>query len=436
MSSLNYDFDEGMLLTNEDAIWVSRDQEYLDELILTNKRLYCLFEKSNGLFKKPSKEIYALSLADIKTVNGQPLIQQVKHEGKHCLQVQFLQGIEYFTFSKMPKKTITQWISGLNRALGTEAVSLRPQPLREGSLFAGVLTEVADNLKNAFDAATETLGTSHSQTGESQFISTDHRAEELHSVRTQGPNISSTSISSFCPNCGRSLERGTRFCPRCGTKVEKDEEAESSSNAQSASGETTDYGGDSPNKGRIPEQAPIQKPANSQRRQEFVGTIFKCPHCGNVVNLTDTVCESCGFHLSGRQAISSAMDFQQKMLRIEMTRKEKKLRFWNQKEFYALDATDKQVLALIQSYPIPNSIEDIVEFFYLALGNINVSKSKKSVFNSDSWDGGNRERTISNAWVGKMKQLYQKAKILFPNEPEFAEIERAYGSMMAELKMQ
>ena len=175
--------------------------------------------------------------------------------------------------------------------------------------------------------------------------------------------------------------------------------------------------------------------SNTQRQQEYTGVIYKCPNCGNVVNPSDAVCESCGFHLSGKEAVYSARDFQKKLLDIETTRKEKKLGFWNQNERYALDATDKQVIALIQSYPIPNSIEDIVDFFFLALGNIDVEKSKKSVFNSDSWDGGNRERTISNAWVGKMKQLYRKAKLLFPNEPEFSQVEEAYLSMMDELKL-
>lgn len=34
-----------------------------------------------------------------------------------------------------------------------------------------------------------------------------------------------------------------------------------------------------------------------------------------------------------------------------------------------------------------------------------------------------------------MKQLYRKAKLLFPSEPEFVQIEEAYYSMMDELKL-
>ena len=175
----------------------------------------------------------------------------------------------------------------------------------------------------------------------------------------------------------------------------------------------------------------VAKTLKSQRQQEYVGKVYKCPNCGNVVGQSDAVCDSCGYHLSGKQAVSSAMDFQQKIMEIEMSRK--KTGFWDQR--VALNATDKQIVAFIKSYPIPNSIEDIVEFFYLAIGNIDVAKSKKSIFNTDGWDGGSRERAISNAWVGKLQQIYKKAELFFPNEPEFAHIKEAYLAMMKELKL-
>ena len=118
-----------------------------------------------------------------------------------------------------------------------------------------------------------------------------------------------------------------------------------------------------------------------------------------------------------------------------MTRQNKKKGFWDNTSEGDLDATDKQIIALIKSYPIPNNIEDIVEFFYLAIGNINVEKSKKSVFNTDSWEGTNRERYISNAWVGKLQQIYKKAEFYFPNEAEFVRIKETYTDMMNGLKI-
>ena len=44
-------------------------------------------------------------------------------------------------------------------------------------------------------------------------------------------------------------------------------------------------------------------------------------------------------------------------------------------------------------------------------------------------------RTISNAWVAKMKQAYQKAAASFPNDPAFSYVRQLYVEKMTELKM-
>lgn len=436
MINLHLDLDERILLSEEEATWVSRDFEYLDELLLTNKKLYCTFEKSNGLFKKPSEETCVLSLADIKLLDGQPLIRQVKHEGKHCLQIQFAQGIEYFTFSRAPKKVIPQWILEIRRALGAPdappATSVEPG----GNPVARALAEVSNNFKTVIDTTAEVMGVFAETAGTALASSVENEISDNGSVQDRCQEDPTIYAPNFCPNCGRKLNPETRFCPGCGQKVISDNGDKKTVNRPTFRERSPIEGVELRNSKINTSVKGVRLTASgAQRQQEYVGVIHKCPNCGSVVNPTDAVCDSCGFHLSGKEALYSARDFQQKLLEIEKTRKEKKLGLWNQREFYALDVTDKQVIALIQSYPIPNSIEDIVDFFFRALGNINVEKSKKSKFNSDGWDGGDRERTISNAWVGKMKQLYRKAKLLFPSEPEFVQIEEAYYSMMDELKL-
>ena len=103
--------------------------------------------------------------------------------------------------------------------------------------------------------------------------------------------------------------------------------------------------------------------------------------------------------------------------------------------------TDKQKLALIQSFAIPNTIDDIQEFILLAIANIDVSQSKASIGNK--WNSMLKsaetsltiDKTISDAWVSKMKQAYQKAKISFPDDPVFTFIKQIYTDKMKELKM-
>ncbi|MFR8230010.1 MAG: hypothetical protein ACLVAH_08715 [Anaeromassilibacillus sp.] len=76
----------------------------------------------------------------------------------------------------------------------------------------------------------------------------------------------------------------------------------------------------------------------------------------------------------------------------------------------------------------------------LAIANIDVSLSKNTFTNrinsnGQAETGATIGRTISNAWVAKMEQVYKKAEIVFPNDPAFAGIQKMYFDKMKELKI-
>ena len=54
MTNLNLDRDEAIVLESEEILRLKQDDDYdeLDHVVLTNKKLYGSYEKSNGLFKK------------------------------------------------------------------------------------------------------------------------------------------------------------------------------------------------------------------------------------------------------------------------------------------------------------------------------------------------------------------------------------------------
>lgn len=442
MNNLQLEYDEGIILESEDVLWASRNGLDLTHFVLTNRNIYCIYEKGNGLFKKPTVEQSTLALSDVKIINGQALVQQMKYEGTWCLQVQFRNGVEYFEFSDSPKKIIPQWVAAINNTLGTSANVYTPMPqaIKRNSLFggafAGAFAEVADSIKSVVDTASETFGLSPKQSNGNNMcssVSYNNTASQNPTYQAQPETIQHTATkNSFCTNCGTQLSQGTKFCPSCGHKVGNENETTPKQKPVIAK-MGNKYIPQIKECYVEPSKEEVKQISNSQRQQEYVGKVFKCPHCGEVVNLSDTVCGACGYHLSGKQAMESVMDFQQQLLKIEMMRQDKKIGFWDQCE--TLDATDKQMIALIKSYPIPNTIEDVVEFFHLAIGNIDVAKSKKSVFNTDGWDGGSREREISNAWVGKLQQIYKKAELYFPNELEFVHIKEAYQEIMKQLKL-
>lgn len=409
MRDINIGYDGHVILQSENVSWVSRGIDNIDMLVLTNKKLYCAYKRSNGLFKKATNELCEFSLVDIKIINGQAQVQQTKFEGQHCLSIQFRQGQELFSFSNSPKKAIPKWIAAINGALGTTEIS-QPEASKSFSSFLRKLS---------IDSLIDIVDPSHSQIPQ-QFKDYMEVSPDISSQGISNDIGPSTfGMSNFCPSCGAELPDGARFCSSCGTKI--------TFNADKM--DSPDFPPIGERKGTGSEKKDADY---SIRQQEYVGKVFKCPNCGNVVNPSDTVCSACGFHLSGKKAVSSAMDFEQQLLKIEMTRQSKKIGFWDQAE--PLDATDKQIIAFIKAYPIPNTIEDIVEFMHLTVGNINIEKSKKSFFNSEFWDGISREREISNAWIGKLQQIYRKAELYFPNEPEFVHVRELYESIMDQLK--
>ncbi len=45
------------------------------------------------------------------------------------------------------------------------------------------------------------------------------------------------------------------------------------------------------------------------RKQEFVGTIKKCPNCGQVLESFQTRCPACGYEITGVDAANSVKGF-------------------------------------------------------------------------------------------------------------------------------
>lgn len=109
------DADEAIIDSSDDATWVSFDELFLDELVLTNKRLICVWRESSGLFKPPTEKVHSFRLEELKSIQGVPAVQRVKHGGYHCLQVQFLNSVEYFSLDESPKNLGDQWVNKIRR---------------------------------------------------------------------------------------------------------------------------------------------------------------------------------------------------------------------------------------------------------------------------------------------------------------------------------
>lgn len=156
----------------------------------------------------------------------------------------------------------------------------------------------------------------------------------------------------FCSNCGQQIANDAKFCPSCGTKTNCSTQSE-----------------------------------HQQRKTRYEGEIHKCPNCGGTIDAFVAQCPSCGYEIRGSKGTSVVHEFA------------KEIRLIN---------SAKQKEELIRNFYVPNTKEDIIEFFILAISNIET-------------DGECRE-----AWAAKMEQTYQKAKLTFGSSNEFAYLEELH----------
>lgn len=215
----------------------------------------------------------------------------------------------------------------------------------------------------------------------------------------------------FCSNCGKKLKKDVKFCYECGNQI------------------SVNYNSDK----NSTEQSP-----QAQREQEYSGKILKCPGCGANITETTAICPDCGMRIIGKSAVSSVQNFKEQLMEIESGRKRKIGGLFA--DFSPVSKIDSRKLTLIKTFPVPNTVDDCLEFMLLAIANIDINLSKNTLTNrinsvNKTETGATIDKTISDAWVLKMQQIYKKAEILFPNDPAFEKIQKIYLEKMKELKI-
>jgi len=206
----------------------------------------------------------------------------------------------------------------------------------------------------------------------------------------------------FCSNCGEELDDDDKFCDSCGKEVKKKKNTYKSDKQDSDKVKTK-----------------------------------KCPNCGALITSFQTSCKYCQAEISNIKASNSLEEFSKGLAKIkskpmpkyeekdsllkkvigrdfndEEAREEFEEEFKRQKE--------EEIVNYIINYPIPNSNEDLTEFMILTSSNINVKKDL-----SDD---------VQKAWIEKMEQIYQKAKLSIKNGEELKKINDIYIAKKDEIK--
>lgn len=206
----------------------------------------------------------------------------------------------------------------------------------------------------------------------------------------------------FCSNCGEELDEADKFCDSCGEEVKK-------------------------------------KKSTSESTKQDINKVKtkKCPNCGASIKSFQTSCKYCQAEISNIKASNSLEEFSKGLANIKSKPmpkydgKDSLLKKVIGRDFNDEDAREEfenefrrqkeeEIVNYIINYPIPNSNEDLTEFMILATSNINVKK-----------DLSDDEQ---KAWIEKMEQIYQKAKLSIKTGEEFKRINDIYTSKKEEIK--
>lgn len=197
----------------------------------------------------------------------------------------------------------------------------------------------------------------------------------------------------FCSQCGKRLDSNDKFCSGCGSQIEKNQ------------------------------------PNNyAERKQEYAGKLIKCPNCGEILKSFTPICPACGLELRESKATGSVRELAYKLEQIEARREYVRSNLLLDRLYgKPISRTDEQKINLIRSFPVPNTKEDLYEFMILAGSNIDFD-----IYKETKPSGARFE--VSNAWVAKMEQAYQKAKMTFKEDIEFEKIHEIYVKTNKRLK--
>lgn len=197
----------------------------------------------------------------------------------------------------------------------------------------------------------------------------------------------------FCSNCGNRLNDESKFCNECGAKVVVEDKA----------------------------------------KTVFDGEIHKCPNCGEVLSSFVLNCPTCGYELRNSKNTSAVKSLQIKLDKIEESRLQTGVKniFSQMLNVGQISNTDEKKVALIRNFVIPNTKEDILEFVILASSNIDTK-----VYGLGNPRGGFdvAPREVSDAWLAKFEQAYQKARLTFGDTQEFLNIQDLYQRKQKEIR--
>jgi len=212
----------------------------------------------------------------------------------------------------------------------------------------------------------------------------------------------------FCVHCGTEYtDDAARFCSHCGLPL--------------------------PNRAVAPLDSSGHTPET--RKIKFAGELVKCPNCGELVPSFSTTCPSCGWELRGDTSVSRVKELEQRLAALQIQDNSKDHEVARALGLAGLPQNDQRAVNLIETFAIPNTKEDILEFMFTASSNIDprVINGIGGFSGYDNASDRQRAKAYSQAWLSKMDQCYQKAEVSLSGTRELLQIEEIYKNVHSKI---
>ena len=178
-----------------------------------------------------------------------------------------------------------------------------------------------------------------------------------------------------------------------------------------------------------------QLEANKPKQKEKVGNIKTCPACGASVKAFTTKCSDCGHEFRGIEESRTVNNLHNQLLEIEKKVRNSESSKGIQSNFMSGPANELMLqrpimdakASIIQTFPIPNTKEDLLEFLILAKSNV----SGISIGFVDKLIGSQSHRiNYKKAWLAKCEQVIMKARFSMKDDKNTLEEIEFYAKQL------
>ena len=408
MVDLKLENDERIICRVRDAgISDGKTNDTLEGLFLTNIHLISVYEKPFALFSKEKMIVDKKPLNLISICNGEIQVETVKDdEFEVALHIFYDNGMDYLYSlgEDVPKSVYLQWEDAIKKAV---IENRRNMPLK-----------IENNNENAESTLSTTV---------TEII--NEKNEPINDLNAV-----------FCIKCGAKNNFEAKFCRSCGSPIQVINNPQKVEKMPDVPQEVKKES-DMPQNGKI---------TYSDRKQEFVGKILKCPACGEIIPSFTAICPACGHELNSIKNSDILEKFIEQVNKCEeliagnKTQNKQGWATWGKAKklgwvllniiffciplFYyfiwrflispvlgliriktkpMLSKEEQQLVSLIENFPFPNDRETILAALIFAKEKIDFISKENIDRKSAYW---------VRLWCSKAEQLKQRADLLFPKD--------------------